>query len=204
MACDLAQEMLREKPIDRRFLKSAQDVWAASFGMEDPAKEAAFVVRMKKAKRLKQTDSFNGLPLFKAAHTIFCEDHKGLVYFVKYIDVHFAAVPGRHIIQIAVWRRTAAPPGLARHIFWEHLFPIYGAIMTDAQQTAHGGMFWADRIQEAWDRNLFVYRVNLVQHSHTRLVHIKEYYQWANTVQGNKIGDQQEILLITDKPPMLG
>ena len=74
MASDLAQQILGEKPIDRLLLESPQDVPASSFGMDDPAKEAAFIAKLKCGKRLKQIDRFENLPLFKTGNTIFSED----------------------------------------------------------------------------------------------------------------------------------
>ncbi|GEM_PF-6512037 len=184
--------------VNRALAESPRDIPYASFGMDDPAEMARFVLKLKRDRRAKVIDQFNGLDLTKVGQTIFTEDKNGLLYFVQWEDKKFAALPRRHCVQIAVWRRPGAPLGIAGHVFWKHLFPIRGTMMTDAQQTSDAKMFWADRIQESLDRGLFVYRVNIVQHRRDRIATMAEYRQWTRAGYGDKAKHEHERLIIAE------
>jgi hypothetical protein len=186
--------------VDRLLQEAPRDIQAVDFGMDDPAREARFVSKLKRDKRAKVIDQFGGLDLVKAGRTIFAEDELGLAYFVKWEDCKYLVLPNRHCIQIAVWTRFGAPGGIARYVFWTHLFPIHGAMMTDIKQSTDGKRFWAGRVLEALRRGLFVYRVNLVQKKHNRVLSMDQYEDWRKTVYGTEPKHEQERLVILDKP----
>src|SRR5712671_5665112 len=172
-AMEIVHILLQEAP---------RDIPAVSFGMDDPVRQARFVAKLQRDRRATVIDQFGNLALTKAGQTIFIRDRKGLVYFVKWIDCKYSVLPGRHCIQIAVWRRLGSPPGIARHVLWKHLFPIHGTLMTDAKQTAKGSQFWGDRIAEALEKGFYIYRVNLVQKKRNRISTMDEYRQWHEQV----------------------
>src|SRR2546421_10103108 len=106
--------------IEKWLLESPSSIAAASFGMDDPVKEARFVCKLKHDAGSRLIDQFGGLDLIKVGQTIFAENAVGLVFFVKWEDCKDVILPGRHCIQIVVWRRTA-PPGMPRYTFYRHV-----------------------------------------------------------------------------------
>jgi len=72
--------------------------------------------------------------------------------------------------------------------------------MTDAKQTENGRRFWGDRIAQALERGLYVYRVNLAQKKRDQITTIREYEQWCDQMFGPEIGREEERLAITDQP----
>ena len=86
-------------------------------------------------------------------------------YYVQYKEIMHKMIGHRAISQIAVWRDDLSTHahGLAARIFWDHLLPIHGVMITDALQTKDGRRFWMNRIGEAYKRGLNVYYLNLVQ-----------------------------------------
>ena len=189
-----------ETLVARLLQEAPRDITATDFGMSDAARRVQFVSKLKRDKRARVIDHFGGLALVKVGRTIYVENEEGLTYFVQWADRKYAALPGRHCTQIAVWRRAGTIPGLASRVFWQHLFPIHGTLMTDATQTTDGKNFWADRVQDALRQKLYVYRVNLVQHLVTPVKSMPEYEQWRVKMYGQEKKYELENLVITDKP----
>jgi hypothetical protein len=198
----LAAQVLDEKLLD----EAPQDIPATDFGFADPETQKTFFDKIQKhhAHDTKVIDSYKGLEIKRAGNTIFAEDSAGLVYFVQFIDEKYRALPGRHVTQIAVWRRSRASyKGLASHTFWNHLFPIHGLIMSDGQQTDSGQRFWVDRISEAFELGHYVYRVNLLDRSsltHYKPTDYTEFRHWIDGLYGSKARYRYERIVISATP----
>lgn len=89
-----------------------------------------------------------------------------LVYLVKFIKdckrfIDVVAGTNEHlhyVTQIRVFRDSTntKTKGIAEEIFWQHLLPMTGLIVTDQDQTPDGRRFWGNRIGEAFDLDLKV------------------------------------------------
>lgn len=150
----------RSTAIDRLLSESPQSISVVSFGMDDPVARAERVSALSK-RGGKKVGKFKGLDVIKSGSYIHASDSNGLVFFVRVIEAKFRAFPTRHASQIAVWRRSPAPAGIAAHVFWTHVFPVHETVVSDVQQTEAAMRFWGDRIGEALQQGLYVYAVNL-------------------------------------------
>ena len=187
--------------VDQLLFESPRNIPAVDFGMSDPNREAKIVYDLVKDRRTKVIDTFQEFELKKCGHTIFAmDDSQKLIYFVNYTDNKFSALPGRHVTQIAVRRRSTAPSSLASYVFWKHLFPIRGTIMSDSQQSKKGKYFWGTRIREAFQRRHLVFRVNVLKRLRTRLESTDDYEEWLKTLYGPTTDYEHERLVITDTP----
>ena len=179
---------------------SPRRIAAYSFGMDNPDERLRLVTKLDKHRKRHKIDDYNGLEIFKSGDVIYAKGQRGLVYFVQFQDEKYRALPGRHVTQIAVWSQYGNPPGLARYVFWTHLFPIYGTMMTDSMQTEKGEGFWGHVLAEAFAKNLYVYRVNLV---HLEITPIKDDGQLTALkplLYGDHKRNENERIVITDKP----
>jgi len=187
--------------VDRLLFESPRDIDSVDFGLSDPIKEARLVYDLNRDSRTNVIGTYAGLELKKCGHTIFVmSDTRRLLYFVKFVDKSYSALRGRHVTQIAVWRRAGTPSGLAKHVFWEYLFPIHCTIMTDSMQTAQGRYFWGDRVQEALQSGHLVYRVNVLKRERSPIRSFDEFEAWRRTVYGAEDKHEQERVIITDNP----
>lgn len=85
-----------------------------------------------------------------------------LLYFVRHQLVRNNRLHlGR---QVLVWRnpeaRTIGAAGFARHVFMNILLPEYKALIADQEQTRNGRVFWEYMLDEAFQKNLYVYMLD--------------------------------------------
>lgn len=96
-------------------------------------------------------------------------------YFVKYEPVKLidSFKKEKAIRQILISRRTGAgvlSAGVAADIFWNILFPKFGCIVSDNQQTKNGISFWEYRIKEALEKQL---TVSMIDTNDKKIISIK-------------------------------
>jgi len=185
--------------VDRLLQESPRDIPAISFGMEDPVAMARLVSKLDQHKNRHIIGTFDGIDLIKSGRFIYAKDEYGLTYFVQFQDEKYSALPGRHVTQIAVWS-LGGHPGLSTYVFWNHLFPIHGTIMTDAQQTQRGRNFWIGVVKQAFKKNLFIYRVDLIGRGIDQLHSYEDFVKWSSTLYGEHKRHENERIVVTDAP----
>ena len=85
-------------------------------------------------------------------------------YFVKYSTVDFSKsiIPSKAMRQVLVWRNptNATVVGIAKDVFWNHLWPKYKCLASDSQQTTDGQRFWSSAVGSALQKGLTVRIIN--------------------------------------------
>lgn len=73
-------------------------------------------------------------------------------YLVRYEAKNYSKI-GNTVTQVMLWRKTAGKgtSGITKKMFFEYLLPMFGMIMSDAQQTERGKEFWENRMRDAVD-----------------------------------------------------
>ena len=117
-----------------------------------------------------QIDTYQGVPVLRAGRFIFAttgdrpggQDHGDLAYFVRVQEEFIAPLGLRCITQAPVAHSDFTFffkeqfRGLPRHVFWRHLLPMHGAVISFLQQTPDAQAFWRRRMLEAFGRGLHV------------------------------------------------
>ena len=102
-----------------------------------------------------------------------------ITYYMEYETNHHTAI-GKYGAQAFVWadQNDKSVRSLPKTVFFEYALPIVGIIATDSLQTPKGKDFWLRRLKDAFDKNLYVYYVNIVSDQIKRLNEfskVKEY-----------------------------
>jgi len=86
------------------------------------------------------------------------KDKQLITYYMQWDKSEHAKL-GEYVWQILVWSSptTLEMRGKAADVFFDHLLPKVGMILTDSKQTWHGKRWWQLRIVDAFQRNLNVY-----------------------------------------------
>lgn len=175
----------------------------SQFEEQDPETGAFILEQLESLQGLRTVSTYAGLPVQRVGNSIFVERPDGtLAYFVQWADVKYESLPGRHVTQLAVWRASRRSlPGIAAHVFWQHLFPIHHTVVSNGQQTEAGVRFWEYRIWEALEKGLFVFRVNLAEPVvFTRIDSIGKLDELFPVLFGPDETSRQERMVITSLP----
>ncbi len=121
--------------------------------------------------------------------------HK-VVYLVQYSKKVIFGKQG--ITQVKVWRDKASSvtDGLAKKIFFTHLFPLADCIVSDRQQTSYGRAFWELRIYEAFSRGHHVYLLDQNKQTQTLLQTTDDFDDLADTWWGDTLQYQGRKIAI--------
>lgn len=113
--------------------------------------------------REKKVGEYRGNAIYRSKNKFYCVQDGLMVYYMS-------AVPGRvkrmnidYVTQVKVWRSLTAEgiDGMSSHVFWEILFPEFGTVMSDSQQTDDGKTFWRRQLGRAIKNKFFAYIVNV-------------------------------------------
>jgi hypothetical protein len=117
---------------------------------------------------------------------------KIITYYMEFETNHHVAI-GRYGAQAFVWvdQFDKSVRSLPKAVFFDYALKNVGVIATDSLQTPKGKDFWLRRLKEAFDRNLFVYYVNIVSDQIKQLHEfsdVKEfdmkYKIWTKSLEG--------------------
>jgi hypothetical protein len=142
--------------------ESPKNIGDLPFWADNDSLNRGKLEQLKADPSFKEVGDFNGIPIYWSQQYFFTT-HEGKVSFmVKCMDHPFPGKLSAAVVQIALWReRLAGQKGITEHVFWNHVYPIHRAVMTDNAQTSHGRQFWRARIGEATRKGTQVYVVNL-------------------------------------------
>ena len=147
-----------------------QIVGDTDFGLEDPVKNRRMLKELLSRKSLTEVTAVTAHPGTKIYTTesgehgrVFVHDleRDRVVYYVQFVKKKILGRPATR--QIKLWRsRTSSGlvQGITRAVFFQHLLPIQGALVSDGQQTIRGKEFWIQRIDEAVRAGYHVYVVD--------------------------------------------
>ena len=127
-------------------------------------------------------------------------NNKEVLYYMQYLKHKVFKVPS--ITQLKVWASAYTTntdnfegDTLTTYIFFKHLLPKAGMIVTDKMQTSAGKRFWEKRITQAFASGLNVYGLDQNQNAVKKFTSLKEwrdyaeyFYGEAHKHQGRKIG----------------
>jgi hypothetical protein len=135
---------------------------SSNWGLDTSEKNKTILDRLKK--KQKQIDAYNGVPIYQSGRVYFSTSLDGnkITYLMVAKVDRIRSLKMRYATQTLVWRLGGGyTKGLASHMFWTHLFPLHETIMSDSKQTKEGQRFWMDRVDEAFQKGLRVYRTNI-------------------------------------------
>lgn len=156
-----------------------QIVGDTDFGLEDPVKNRKMLKELLSRKSLTEVSAVTAHPGTKIYTTesgehgrVFVHDLEldRVVYYVQFVKKKILGRPATR--QIKLWRsRTAGDlvQGITRAVFFQHLLPIQGALVSDGQQTMRGKEFWIQRVAEARAGGFHVYVVDQNQRAYQKL-----------------------------------
>lgn len=148
-----------------------QIVGDTDFGLEDPEKNRRMLKELLSRKSLKELSAVTALAGSKIYTTedgqhgrVFVHDLEldKVVYYVQFVKKKILGRPATR--QIKLWRDPTASSmvqGITKQVFFQHLLPIQGALVSDGQQTVRGKEFWLQRIDESLAVGYNVYVVDL-------------------------------------------
>lgn len=150
--------------------------------------------------RKKHVDSYQGAPIYTAENYFFTLRGDQLTYVVRH-ETTKLPVDQRAVTQIFVWRSPGlAPTHIASYVFWNHLFPLHHAILTDSSQTPDGRRFWGDRVGDAHRKNLLVYILDLETNRATPIPNPESFSGIAQQAYGHADRHKNLRLLIARDP----
>ena len=123
----------------------------------------------------------NGLVLYRIANKFVLIDpfRVTVVYYLAWKTKFFKYLNTKVVSTVLHWRDRPIPGqiGLTSWVFFDLLLPIEGAIMTDIKHSSPGEAFWVRRIEEALEKNLYVYYLDLLpsdEATNRQLLRIKD------------------------------
>lgn len=122
------------------------------------------------------------------------------VSFFSFIETKKFRLLGRYVTQVGVWRHDTAPAtGVAKHVFFKYLLPMFGTIISDTDQTMEGRRFWSDRIVDALRNKFYVYAYFVSANKLVSLKYESDYAKIVNRVYGDAKKYQLIRLVISNK-----
>jgi hypothetical protein len=155
------------------------------------------------SKVIKKLDNSNILYSSEKKHEFFVLDNDNISveYYLKYKFIDISFINKSLIYQSWVWRsNNLLVNGLAKYIYWNHLFNMTNNIITDGLQTKKGKLFWAYRIQEALSKNINVYYVDLHDESSlSKINNNKDFQKIQSELYGNSKFYEDRKIIITNQ-----
>lgn len=145
-----------------------ETIGATQFGLDIPKINIQAARDFLADSRTKPIDQIKNHNLYKRGYELAYIDETDpdvpkMLYFVKFIvkKIHYINMDAAQ--QIAVWRASGSGAvGIAGDIFFKHILPISGCMVTDIYQTTDGQKFWGDRVINALERGLYVYYLDVM------------------------------------------
>lgn len=90
----------------------------------------------------------------------------------------------------------SASTGVGKMIFWDYLFPQFGCMVSDSQQTNDGIAFWDYRIREAFEQNLIVRLADTNDKTYKDLSNYDELSELKSEIWGPSRWFQRIVIMI--------
>lgn len=121
-------------------------------------------------------------------------------YFVRFhaIDFDASLSPRKAIRQVLLWRNKSSmySVDVAKHVFWDLLFPQFKCLASDSQQTSSGKFFWTSAVGSALKKGLTVRIINTNDKTFIDVTSIEEFAKYVPTTWGTKSWFQRMIIVI--------
>lgn len=123
-------------------------------------------------------------------------------YFVRYkaVDLDPSLAPAKAIRQVLFWRNKAVvsaySANIAKKVFWEHLFPKYRCLASDATQTSDGQRYWSAAVSDALSKGLTVRIINTNDKTHVDVKTKKAFNAQVSTTWGTGKWFQRMVIVI--------
>lgn len=146
---------------------------------------------------LKSGDDQNG-------YYIFIKDDI-IHYFVRFKAVKYPKLlKGRLIRQVLVQRIdfSSYSSGIPRKVFFEHLLPTYGVIVSDTEQTLDGRKFWTNAVIEAINDpkySVFMFNSDNIQKTFIELNTEEQFHESVENIWGDSNFFKKVLLAIAIK-----
>lgn len=144
--------------------------------------------------------------IYQHGNEFFCMDAKlqRITYYMSYEVAKHRKI-GNYVWQSLVWTSAVVHISylkeIPQKIFWEQLFPKFGTILTDSEQTWQGRRFWEYRIAEALEKKLNVYYFDFAKNQLEKLNDFDELriFQQKYNIWGEQDANALRRMLITSK-----
>lgn len=101
-------------------------------------------------------------------------------YYVKLEQGNFK-LTGKYITQVEVWRSSNVPVhGVVEKVFFDHILKSHDTVLSDSLQTNDGRRLWVNLVGYAFEKNKFVYVVDL---NTGTIIPVKNSNTYADTIQ---------------------
>lgn len=140
--------------ISRGILEAPQSVPAHSFGLDNPETNLKMYNALKNNTVIKKIGEF---VILQGANNFSLLKGTEIYYYMEYQIASFLS--HQFTQQTVLWRQVSTDQikGVAKMVFWDHLFPIKNIVGTSQEQTREGAQFWQSRVMEAYGKNHNVY-----------------------------------------------
>lgn len=125
-------------------------------------------------------------------------------YYAKYtvVQMHHRVLPSeygiRQLLINSYPNMGPAKTGVGKHIFWNHLYPKYRALISDSQQTENGRSFWEYRIVEALQSNIPVTMVDTNDLTTVEILSFDDITRLQSSIWGVNNWFKRIVLIIGD------
>jgi hypothetical protein len=158
---------------------------------------------LKKIQYKKPTSQYHGSDVYDFGTNpryIVLARNNEVIYFVVVSPINIGRIKTSR--QVLVWRDpdTGSNVGFANKVFFEHLLPTYGLIVSDTQQSPDGKRFWLWSIDQALKSGLHAYYLDSSVRS-PRLVPILDVSDLDphSNIWGTNSINKKRLLLISEK-----
>jgi hypothetical protein len=147
---------------------SPQSIEPTNFNLDDDVHNRQFLAKLSNEKytvlKLNGAPSHFELRDYKNQLALIDKDESKIRYYLKYNISHNKFLNKKAISQVKVWSDIGSSQirNLPTSIFFNHLLPKTGTIITDSHQTDDGHRFWSRRIGDAFELGHKVTYVNML------------------------------------------
>lgn len=185
-------------------LESPRELPGMKFWTDDPATADEYTAKLKEDPSCKKVGEYNGWPIFSSSNFYFSEVDGKISFMVRWEKHAFPGNRGDYVVQIALWRsRLGGQEGITKYVFWNFIFQLTHAVMTDASQTKMGKAFWQTRASEVLRKigapsGVSIYLVNLREFTAKKLDDPGDYSGAIAVAYGRTDFHKDLRMLITD------
>ncbi|MGI0076092.1 MAG: hypothetical protein ACREAU_01640 [Nitrosopumilaceae archaeon] len=189
--------------------EAPQFIMPTSFNLDNKrfnSNYAKTLLRTKNKHIVDSIDETTQLYEFNTGYALIDTSVPEILYYVRFKIARISYIGRPCVQQIKIWRSFVSTKNvdIAQKVFFEHLMPKFGCIITDIQQTEgerSGQAFWFNRIANAFVKHLFVYFVSLIPHRMIKQIHNdKELKEIISNAWGWDHKYQAKRIIIADKP----
>lgn len=174
------------------------------FGLDDSSSNKKLGDKLRANKKLEKIEDLkDGFALYRINRmfVVFYQNESKIYYLMKFNTKTIQMIRETAATQIAVWAEQPIGRSLniAKTVFFDYLLPEWHIISTDRHQTDDGAGFWGKRVNEALEKNLWIYFIDQVSNLRkmVRIVNRKQLEDLDIWGSGQKY--EARKLLISDK-----